>query len=194
MTDAANAPPDAEAVTERTGVAGWLRGLVARAREADVRHAVAVTAVVVIAVVLLGRVPLGGDVELDLRAGDAVGGWTQLTLVGFSVNRPFGRFVPDQPGRRDLRIVSNRPLPERFELELVAWTLRPGHPVLLEATVGTETRTRRFGADATRARLAFANPTGARTIALALGDDDKLAVEHLAIRATQGTGARGERP
>ena len=186
MTDAANGPPPDDGSAVRVGFEGWVRGLVARAGEADIRQAAAVTLVVVLTVAALSRLPLQGDVALDLREGDAVGGWVQLTLVGFSVNRPFGRFIPDQPGRSDVRIVSNRPLPERFELELVAWTLRPGHPVSLEMQVGDETRTQRFGAESTTARIDFTNASGARTIELGVGDDDKLAIERVAIRGVPG--------
>jgi len=195
MADAAPPTTSPEhAATPRVGVAGWVRGLLARATEPDVRHAAALSIVVVIIVFAAGRLPLRGDFELDLRAGDAVGGWSQVTLVGFSVNRPFGRFIPDQPGRTDLRIISNRPLPERFELELSAWTLRPGHPVELGATLGDETRTQRFGADETTGRFRFTNASGAREIELSLAEGDKLAIERIAVRDTGGRSVPGELP
>jgi hypothetical protein len=163
------------------GVRGWVRGLVTRAGEPDVRQAAACTLAVLALVFALASLPQSGGFEMDLRAGDDVGGWDQLTLVGFSINRPFGRFVPDQPGRHDVRIISNRPLPERFDLELTAWTLRPGEPVDLEVRLGDQTRTHRFGADETTSRMSFTNAGRARVIELVLGAQDKLAIQRVAV-------------
>jgi len=179
------AGPEANAEAQehaaRVGVAGWIRGLVARASEPDARQAAIVTLVVAVAVFALGARPLQGGFELDLRDGDAVGGWQQITLVGFSIVRPFGRVLPDQPGRSDLRIISNRPLPDRFELVIEAWTLRPGHPVDLEVALGGTSASERFGADAVTRRMSFENASGARVIELVLAPEDKLAVRRISV-------------
>lgn len=179
--DRSRTNPQPHAAAPRVGVGRWIAGLAARASEPDAKWATAITLAVMLAVLALGSRPLASDVRLDLRQGDAVGGLSQLTLVGFSIVRPFGRVLPDQPGRRDLSIISNRPYPERFELVIEGWTLRPGQPVALEVTLGDARGRARFGGDPSTKRVALENPGRGRVLNLALGHDDKLAVRTIAI-------------
>lgn len=168
------------------GARAWAFGLARRASEPDARWAAVITVAVAVAVLALGSRPLSRGFELDLRQGDTVGGLSQVTLVGFSIVRPFGRVLPDRPGRRDLRIISNRPYPDQFELVIEGWTLRPGQPVELEATLGDARGSARFGADPSTRRIAFANPDAERVLSLALGPDDKLAIQKIAVVEASG--------
>jgi hypothetical protein len=141
-----------------------------------------IAALVAAGVFLLARFPLRGGIELDLTRGDDVGGWSQLTLVGFSVSGPRGRILPSEPGRQDLRIVSNRPLPAGFDVEIEAWSVRGEPPTPLEVAIGGESETLHFEREARAGTVRLRNPEGSRTISLRLEPERSLGVRRIAVR------------
>lgn len=159
--------------------------LLTRLRDADFRAAAGITVLVTIGVFLLGNPPLRGGFHLDLREGDAVGGWNQVTLVGFSITQPFGRSLPSRPGREGLRIVSNRPLPRLFELEIEGWSLAPKPQTPLEVRVGQATHVLRFDPEPHSRRVELQNPDGERTIYLRLEEAGAIAVRLIAVREAE---------
>ena len=158
-----------------------LQRLAGRMQDYDNRVGAAVALAICVAVFLLASFPLTDVFDLDLREGDEVGGWSQLTLVGFTVAKPFGRSIPDQPGREDLRIISNRPLPAVFDLALDAWWLDAQPDGDLEISVDESTGRMSFGTRPATVRARFENPAGARTIRLHLPPEARLAVRRVAL-------------
>jgi len=179
-----NAAPQTQGPRAEASTA-LLQRLVDRTRDYDNRVGAGLTLAIAVAVLLLGSIPLRAGLELDLREGDDVGGWNQLTLVGFTVAQSFGRSIPDQPGRQDLRIVSNRPLPSAFDVELEGWWIEAQPEGELEIAVDERWSGVSFGTEPTTASVRLQNPGGARTIRLRLSSAAELAVRRIAVRPAE---------
>ena len=139
----------------RSGSFEFLR----RLSDMDIRLAGLVTCLTAIAVFALGRLPLSTDLNFDLRGPDQVAGWSHLSVVGFSISFDYGRSAPTPPGREDVRIVTNRPLPRVFELELEGWWMNGDQHPDLEIGLGViEGYVALFLEDAQLARLVQGDP------------------------------------
>jgi hypothetical protein len=146
-------------------------------RNPEARAAAVITAGVALVVGALARVPLRGDVLVDLREGDRVGGLRQVTVVGFWVPTADGR---ETRGSR-ARVIFNRPLPAAFELRVAARSIRPDE-IPVEVHVGDTVSRAAFGRAFTEVVLAVDNPTSAREVALALPPNATLTVRTVAVR------------
>jgi hypothetical protein len=154
-------------------------------RNPEARAAAVITAGVALVVGALARVPLRGDVVVDLREGDRVGGLQQVTVIGFWVPTADGRETRGtQP-----RVIFNRPLPTAFELRISARSVRP-EEIPVEIHVGETVSSATFGKDFAEATLDVDNPTGARQVGLALPRNATLTVRTLAVHPVADAGGR----
>lgn len=164
------------------------RGLVfERFRDHDMRMAALITAGMLAVVLIAGQIPLRRGFEIDLRAPEAVGGVVQVSLVGFSVTRDFGRTAPTPADRLDVRIIANRPLPPSFELTLVGWWEDDGPETDIGVGLGNDRRSLHFGSEAVTRSVELENPDGLRVIELALPRDRTLAVQKIEVRMLGAT-------
>lgn len=153
-----------------------------RLGDPDVRVAAGLTCLVALLVLAIGRVPLSHGIQLDLREGDRIGGASQLWVVGFSMSREFGRVAPEPVAQADVRIVANRPLPERFELTLEAWWMKGATGDMLGVGLGDQRHAVPLPDEAENVTLHFSNPDALRVIDLRIPDGDRLALRRVDLR------------
>jgi len=137
-----------------------------------------VAIVLALAVAGLARVPLRGGFEIDLRTIPILGGARYPSFEGFGPPGPAGRVTHASPAR----IVMNRPLPERFLLELEGRTLGERVPERVEVRVGNVTQLVAFSAQSRIHSFRVENPGGARTIGLSGAAPLRVVLSRVALR------------
>ncbi len=147
-------------------------------RSPEARAAAMITAGVALVIGALARVPLRGDVVVDLREGDRVGGLRQVTVIGFWVPTADGR---ETRGPR-ARVIFNRPLPATFELRIAARSVHP-EEIPVEIHVGDAVSRAVFGRALADAAVAIDNRARAREVTLVLPADATLTVQTVAVRS-----------
>jgi hypothetical protein len=147
--------------------------------------ALAVVALVSIAVFAFARVPIDEALEIDFRVFDPVGGGVQATLIDFSNFRDFGRMSPGPTAR----VVLNRPLPQRFELSIIAWWLNGNGMAPLQIELDDESVPIQIGPGKQAHTIAIENRNAARTLTLRFDPGRNLAVQSLTLTPTHGAGA-----